>query len=83
VVEVKKKKVESFESLLRRFHKKLQQSGLILQTKKIRYFERPKSKTKIKREALRRIEIKSERDYLRKIGKLKEEVIPGKRSFMK
>ncbi|RJQ30412.1 30S ribosomal protein S21 [Candidatus Parcubacteria bacterium] len=83
MVEVKKKKVESFESLLRRFHKKLQQSGLILQTKKIRYFERPKSKTKIKREALRRIEIKSERDYLRKIGKLKEEVIPGKRSFMK
>lgn len=73
MAEVKRKKSETFESLLRRFHKKLQQSGRLIQSRKIRFYERPKSRTKIKREALRRKEITSKREYLKKIGKLKEE----------
>ena len=76
MAEVKRKKGESFESLLRRFHKKLQQSGRLLQSRKIRFYERPKSKTKIRREALRRISIRQKREYLKKIGKLKEENQP-------
>lgn len=80
MVEVKKKKVESFESLVRRFRKKLQQSGLILQSRKIRYYERSKSKTQSKKDALRKIEIRNEREYLRKTGKLKEDPA-HKRSF--
>lgn len=82
MVEVKKKKVESFESLVRRFHKKLQQSGLLLQSRKIRYYERPKSRTQAKKEALRKIELRKEREYLRKTGKLKEESTRPK-SFLK
>jgi len=73
VAEIKRKKGETFESLLRRFNKKLQQSGRLIQSRKIRFFEKPKNKNKIRQEALRRKEINEKREYLKKIGKLKEE----------
>jgi ribosomal protein S21 len=76
VAEVKRKKSETFESLMRRFHKKLQQSGRLIQSRKIRFYERPKSKTKIRRDALRRLGIKAKREYLKKIGQLTEEKLP-------
>jgi ribosomal protein S21 len=44
VLEVKRKDGESFESLIRRFTKKTIQSGKILQAKKIRFFNKGKSK---------------------------------------
>jgi ribosomal protein S21 len=73
VTEVKKKKGETFESLYRRFNKKLLQSGKILQAKKVKYSDKPISRNKRKDITLRRLNIKSKRDYLRKIGKLKDE----------
>ena len=73
MAEVKRKKSETFESLVRRFHKKLQQSGRLIQSRKIRYHERPKNKNKVRREALRRKDIGEQREYLKKIGKLKDE----------
>ncbi|MFA6410805.1 MAG: 30S ribosomal protein S21 [Candidatus Buchananbacteria bacterium] len=73
MAEVKRKKSETFESLLRRFHKKLQQSGRLIQSRKIRFYEKPKNKNKVRREALRRNDIKQKREYLKKIGKLKDE----------
>ena len=76
MAEVKRKKGETFESFLRRFHKKLQQSGRLIQSRKIRFYERPKSKSKLRKDALRRLEIKSKREYLKKIGKLKDEKVP-------
>jgi len=45
VAEVKRKKSETFESLLRRFHKKIQQSGRLIQSRKIRFHERPVNRT--------------------------------------
>jgi ribosomal protein S21 len=76
VAEVKRKKGETFESLLRRFHKKLQQSGRLIQSRKIRFHDRPKNKNRVRREALRRKEIREKREYLKKIGKLKDEKTP-------
>ena len=73
MAEVKRKRSESFESLVRRFNKKLQQSGRLIQSRKIRFHERNKNKTRTKKEALRRLEIGEQRDYLKKIGKLKDE----------
>jgi len=70
VLEVKKKDTESFESLIRRFTKKTIQSGKILQAKKIKFRQKPISKRAQKAKALRREEIKKQREYLRKIGKL-------------
>ena len=73
MTEVKRKKSETFESLVRRFHKKLQQSGRLIQSRKIRFYERPKNRTQTKKDALRRLEIGEQREYLKKIGKLPEE----------
>lgn len=69
-VEVKRKKSESTESLLRRFRQRVVQSGVQFRAKQVRYHEKPTSKTKKKQSALRRQDIKSKREYLRRIGKL-------------
>lgn len=73
MAEVKRKKGETFEALVRRFSKKLQQSGRMIQTRKIRYFESEKSKTALRAKAARREEITKKREYLKKIGKLVED----------
>jgi len=74
VTELKRKKGETFESFLRRFNKKVQQSGKLIQSRKIRFHEKPKSRTKLKETALRRNRISAQREYLRKIGKLNDEI---------
>ena len=73
MVELKRKKGETFESFIRRFNKRLQQSGRLFQARKIRFFNRPKSKTRVRAEAGKRAELRSKRDYLKRIGKLPEE----------
>ena len=45
MVEVKKKDNESFDSLLRRFNRKIQQSGVLIRARRIRFFESPKAVT--------------------------------------
>jgi ribosomal protein S21 len=82
VVEVKRKKGESFESLLRRFGKRVQQSGKILEAKKLRFYSPKKSKNALRRSALRRLEIAAKREYLIKSGKMSEEEMrEPRRSF--
>jgi len=83
VLEVKRKDGESFEGLMRRFSKKLLQSGRILQVKKIKFYQKPLNKRAIKLRALRREELKRKREYLRKIGKLDEYLETNKRISIK
>lgn len=71
--EVKRKRGETFESMMRRFSRRVQQSGKLLQAKKIRFHTSEKSRNLQRASALRREEIKKKRDYLKKIGKLKDE----------
>lgn len=71
-VEVRKRDNESSDSLIRRFSRKVQQSGVLLQARKIRYFERKKSKKKVREAAQRREELKAERDRLIKLGEIDE-----------
>ncbi len=71
--EVKRKRGETFESMMRRFSRRVQQSGKLLQAKKIRFHTSEKSRNLQKASALRREEIKKKREYLKKIGKLKDE----------
>ena len=73
MIEVKRKDGESVESMLRRFSKRVQQSGLILQTKKRRFFETDKTKREQRVDALRRLTIRNRKDYLRKTGLVEEE----------
>lgn len=72
VVEVKKRDHESTESLMRRFHRKVVASGVLLAAKRGRFYERPKSKERRRSEAVRRSELRKERELLRKLGKLEE-----------
>ncbi|HSD12576.1 MAG TPA: 30S ribosomal protein S21 [Patescibacteria group bacterium] len=80
MAEVKRKKGESFESLLRRFSRKVQDSGKLLQAKKIRYYARPKSKSAAHAAALRREYLKAKREFLIKTGQATEEDFRPKRS---
>jgi ribosomal protein S21 len=73
MTEVKRRKGETFESLLRRFNKRILQSGKVLQAKKIRFLEKEPNKNLAKKLALRRLRIRRQKEYFRKIGKLIEE----------
>jgi ribosomal protein S21 len=73
MVEVKRKKGESFESFLRRFSRRLLQSGKIIQFKKIRYHKKAPSRNLVRASALVKIENRAKREYLKKIGRLVEE----------
>jgi len=74
VVEFKRKKGESFESFLRRFNKGLQQSGKLYTVRQRQHLAPKKSKRKQKEYALTSMKLRAKRAYLRKTGKLKEEI---------
>lgn len=78
--EIKRKKNESFEGFMRRVKKRWQQSGKILQVKKIRFFDRKPNKALRKKSALHRRTIAEKMSYLKRIGRLPEEPgFPGAR----
>lgn len=79
IVETKRRKGESFESLLRRFTRRVQVSGKLLEAKKYRFHAKKPNRTKKRASALRRLEIRAKRDYLLKVGKLIEERPRGPR----
>ena len=79
MADVKRKKGESFESLLRRFSRRLQQSGKALEARKIRFYKNKPNKNKLRASALRRMEIREKREYLMRIGQLKEEPRKGRK----
>ena len=72
MVQFKRKKGESFESFLRRFNKRLQQSKKLIQARGNRYRQTEKNKRQIKQSALIGLKLKNKNEYLRKIGKLDE-----------
>ncbi|MCC6639155.1 30S ribosomal protein S21 [Candidatus Falkowbacteria bacterium] len=73
MVDVKRKKNESFEGLIRKFNKRIMQSGKVLQAKKVQRLEKKINRNKRKALALRRNEIKTQTEFLRKTGTFKEE----------
>lgn len=70
MVEVRKREKESTGSLMRRFTRKVQQSRVLLEARSLAYRERPKSKIKKRKDALRREVRRKEFDRLRKLGKV-------------
>ena len=70
VIEVKKNPNENNASVLRRFSRKIQESGIIRKVKGSRYNLRKESKLKIKNSALKRMEKRKEIEHLRKLGKI-------------
>jgi len=70
MIEVKKKKRESTGSLMRRFNKRVRQSGVLLSARKNQYFEKAQNKRQQKVSALRREKLKKLRRKLIKTGQL-------------
>ena len=69
-LEVKKKERETSQSLIRRFSRGVQQSGILLRERSARFTKREKSEQMKKRAALRREEKKREYEKLKKLGKI-------------
>lgn len=70
-LEVRKKIGENSQGLIRRFTKKVKQSGVLMRARKNRFFKRDKSKQMQQRAALRREELKKEYENLKKLGQEK------------
>ena len=75
MAEIKRKKNESFEAFMRRVKKRWQQSGKILQVKKIQYYVGAKSRNVRRKSALHRLAMAQKISYLKKIGRLPEEFV--------
>ena len=80
MVEVRKREGESTESLLRRFSKRVQQSGVLIRAKKGRFYLPEKSQHDSQQEAARRTLLQTKKELLRKTGKLDEILEMSKRS---
>ncbi len=76
---VERRKNESFEGLFRRFNRRIQLSGRILQARKIRFHDTGVGRNGRRASALRRIEVTATREYKIKTGQLKEETRRGGR----
>jgi ribosomal protein S21 len=70
VIEVKKNPNENNSSVLRRFSRRIQESGIIRKVKGSRYNVRKESKLKIKKGALKKMSRRKEIEKLRKLGKM-------------
>ncbi|MDD5145141.1 MAG: 30S ribosomal protein S21 [Candidatus Pacebacteria bacterium] len=80
-VEVKKQERETTQGLIRRFTKRIQKSGILIEARKKRFHSRVKSKDMKKRSALRKEESRIERGKLEKMGLLKEKSRRGRPSW--
>ena len=75
MIEVRKKEKETSESLIRRFSRRVQQSGVLVHARKSRFLKDEKSKREKRNEALYKIKIRKENDKLKKLGKFDEEAL--------
>lgn len=74
MAEVKRKKGETFDALLRRFQRRFQDSGRSIETRRRRFHVHDQSKNKRRDSALRREFKRDQYQYLLKTGQLKEDV---------
>ncbi len=70
VIEVKKNANESNMNLIRRFSRKVQETGIIQKVKGKRYNERALSKLKVKQGTLKKLARRKTREKLVKMGKI-------------
>jgi ribosomal protein S21 len=71
-VKVTKKEKETVASLIRRFQKAVQKSGILIRARERMYRDRNLSEEKKKRKALRREELKKYYEKLDKLGLLEK-----------
>ncbi len=75
MIEVKKRERETPESLIRRFSRRVQQSGTLQRVRKIRFRQEDKSKPKRREEALYKVKIRKEISRMKKMGKFDNDAL--------
>lgn len=75
MIHIKRKEKETTESLIRRFSRRVQQSGVLRQVRKLRYRTIEKSKPARRNEALYKVKIRKEIDKLKKLGKFDDDAL--------
>ncbi|MGK2849133.1 MAG: small ribosomal subunit protein bS21 [Minisyncoccota bacterium] len=75
MIQVRKKDRETAESLIRRFSRRVQQSGVLRQVRKTRFHKPEQSRIKRREEALYKVKIRKEINRLKKLGKFDEEAL--------
>ena len=75
MIQVKKKDRETSEALIRRFSRRVQQSGVLLSARSGRFFAKPKTRRQSRLSAQYRAKIRKEVDKLKKMGKFDEEAL--------
>lgn len=73
MIEVKRKDRESSESLIRRFSRRVQQSGVLVRARRVRFKADEKSKRELRAGAMYKAEVKKLVNKLKKMGKFEEE----------
>lgn len=73
MIEVRKKERESSENLIRRFSRRVQQSGVLVRARKTRFKLEEKSKMEKRKGAMYKEKVKKMVDKLKKMGKFEEE----------
>jgi ribosomal protein S21 len=68
-IEIKRRPKESTQGLIRRFTQRVRKSGVLVQARRIRFKEEPKSKQAKKKAALRRGQLRERYEELKKLGK--------------
>ena len=71
MVEVRRRQNETSGALLRRFTRRIQQSGILIRARKERFYHGKPTKRVVRERALRKIKVTKERTRLEKLGKLK------------
>jgi ribosomal protein S21 len=75
MIQVKRKDRETAEGLIRRFSRRVQQSGVLRRVRKLRFRQGEKSKDERRNEALYKVKIRKEIDRLKKMGKFDENAL--------
>ena len=73
MIEVKKKDKESSENLIRRFSRRVQQSGVLVRARKTRFKTEEKTKRELIAGAIYKEKVKKVVNRLKKMGKFDEE----------
>lgn len=73
MLEIRKKENETIGSMLRRFTRGVQQSGILIRARKGKFYVPAPKKRAVRERALRRLKVLKERERLAKLGKLVEE----------
>ena len=73
MVEVKRKEGETTGAMLRRFTRRVQLSGILMHSRKNRFYHSKLTKRVVRERALRRIVKVKEKTRLEKLGKLGED----------